>query len=92
MIPLYQANPHNHSVRKNIRGLAVMAMLLGLFYKFGLDLLSSGNLVKHIPSVSTKDGIGRGSKLYFLCPVKAFEVIIGLSLALARSVRLRVAL
>jgi len=92
MIPLYQANPHNHSVRKNVRGLAVMGMFLGLLYKFGLDLLSPGNLVEPISSISTKGRFGRASGLYFLRPVKTFEVIIGLSLALARGIRLRVAL
>ena len=52
MIPLYQANPHDNSVRKNVRGLAVMLVLLGLFHEFGLDLLSPGNLVGHISNIS----------------------------------------
>ena len=52
MIPLYQANPHNDSVRKNVRSLAVVSMLLGLLYELGLDLLSSGNLVEVISGVS----------------------------------------
>jgi hypothetical protein len=56
MIPLYQTNPHNNSVRKNVRGLAVMGMLLGLLHEFGLDLLSPGNLVEHISSIS--EGLG----------------------------------
>jgi len=52
MISLYQANSHNNSVRKNVRGLAVMGMLLGLLHKFGLDLLSPGNLAEHISAIS----------------------------------------
>jgi len=52
MIPLYQANPHNDTVRKDVRGLAVVGMLLGLFHELGLDLLSPGNLVEHIPTIS----------------------------------------
>lgn len=69
-----------------------MVMLLGLLYEFSLDLLCPGNLVGQISSISTKGKFGRGSGLYFLRPVKAFEVIIGLSLTLTRGVRLRVAL
>lgn len=53
MIPLYQTDPHDNSVRKNVRGLAVMGMLLGLFHKFGLDLLSPGNLAKWVSIIST---------------------------------------
>ena len=52
MIPLYQPNPHNNSVRENVRGLAVMGVLLRLFHKFGLDLLSPGSLVEYMSSVS----------------------------------------
>ena len=52
MIPLYQTNPHDNSVRKNVRGLAVMGMLLGLLHKFGLDLLSPGNLAEHVYTIS----------------------------------------
>ena len=52
MISLYQTDPHNNSVRKNVRGLAVMGMLLGLFHKFGLDLLSPGNLAKWVSTIS----------------------------------------
>ena len=52
MIPLYQANPHNDSVRKNVRGLAVMGVLLRLFHEFSLDLLGPGNLVEHVPNIS----------------------------------------
>jgi hypothetical protein len=53
MIPLYQANPHDNSVRKNVRGLAVMLVLLSLFHEFGLDLLSPGNLVGRIASIAS---------------------------------------
>ena len=52
MIPLYQTNPHNNSIRKNVRGLAVMGMLLGLLHEFGLDLLSPGNLAKRVTAIS----------------------------------------
>lgn len=52
MIPLYQTNPHNDSIRKNVRGLAVMGMLLGLLYEFCLDLLGSSNLVERISIIS----------------------------------------
>jgi len=69
-----------------------MRVLLGLLYEFGLDLLSPGNLVEQVSSISTKGRFGRASGLYFLRPVKTLEVIICLSLALARSVRLRVTL
>ena len=92
MIPLYKTNPHNDSVRENVRGLAIVGKFLGLLHEFGLDLLSPGNLVEHVSSISTQGRFGRASGLYFLRPVKAFEVVIGLSLALAGSVRLRVAL
>ena len=92
MISLYKTNPHNDSVRKNVRGFAIMGKFLGLLHKFGLDLLSPGNLVEHVSSISTQGRFGRASGLYFLCPVKAFEIVIGLSLALARSISLRVAL
>jgi len=51
-ISLYQTNSHNNSVRKNVRGLAVMGMLLCLLHKFGLDLLSPGNLAEHVPAIS----------------------------------------
>ena len=52
MIPLYQANPYNNTIRKNVRGLAVVGLLLGLLHEFSLDLLSSGNLTEHIPTIS----------------------------------------
>ena len=52
MIPLYQTNAHNNTVRKNVSGLAVMGMLLGLLHKFCLDLLSTGNLAEHVPAIS----------------------------------------
>ena len=52
MFPLYQTNPHNNSVRKNVRGLAAMDMLLGLLHEFGLDLLSPGNLAEHVSTIS----------------------------------------
>ena len=53
-ISLYQTNPHNNSIRKNVRGLAVMRMLLGLLHKFGLDLLSAGNLAEHVSAISKR--------------------------------------
>lgn len=52
MIPLYQSDPYNNSVQKNVRGLAVMSMLLGLFHELGLDLLSPGNLTEHVSTIS----------------------------------------
>ena len=52
MIPLYQTDPYNNPVRKNVRGLAVMGMLLGLLHEFGFDLLSSGNLVEYVSTIS----------------------------------------
>jgi hypothetical protein len=52
MVPLYQTNSHNNSVRKNVRSLAIMGMLLGLFHKFGFDLLSPGNLAECVSAIS----------------------------------------
>jgi len=90
MIPLYQSDPHDNSVRKNVRGRAVVGMLLSLLHKFGLDLLSSGDLTEQ---TTVNVGVfGRAKWLYFFCPVKTLHVVFGLSLALARSIRLRVAL
>ena len=68
MIPLYQTNPYNNPVRKNVRGLAVMGMLLGLLHEFGLDLLSSSNLVDHVSTIS-KGQVRKGGS-YFLRSVK----------------------
>lgn len=52
MISLYQANPYNNTVRKNVSGFAVVGLLLGLFHKFSLDSLSSGNLTEHVSAIS----------------------------------------
>ena len=90
MIPLYQSDPHDNSVRKNVRGRAVVGVLLGLFHKFCLDFLSSGNLTNQ---TTVNMGVfGRANWPYFFCPVKTLYVVFGLSLALARSIRLRIAL
>ena len=65
MIPVYQANPHDNTVRKDVRGLAIMGMLLGLLDKFGLDLLGPGNLAEHISSVS-KRWVRKGQRAILL--------------------------
>lgn len=91
MIPLYQPNPHDNSVRKNVRGRTVVGVLLSLLHKFGLDFLSPGNLAEQVYGVNN----GRfrmADGPYLLCPVKTFKVVLGLSLALTRSICFRVAL
>ena len=50
-IPLYQSNPHDNSVRKNVRGRAAMGVLLSLLNKLGLDFLSPGNLAEQISGI-----------------------------------------
>lgn len=62
MIPLYQANAHDNPVRKDVRGLAVMGMFLGLLHEFGLDLLSPADL---FPALA-KGGLGRDQQVILL--------------------------
>lgn len=52
MIPLYQSNPHDNSVRKNVRGRAAVGMLLRLLHEFGFNFLSSSDLTEQDYSIN----------------------------------------
>ena len=52
MIPLYQPDPDDNTVRKNVRGRAVTGILLDLLHELGFDFLSPGNLVVKIPGLA----------------------------------------
>ena len=52
MIPLYQSNPYDNPVRKNVGGRAAMGVFLSLLHEFGLDLLGPSNLAERMSCIS----------------------------------------
>lgn len=96
LVPLYQSDPHNHSVSEDI---CCFAPFFGLMFssanEFRFHRLRTSNLQSHVVVVNKSSRVTQAnsdSPAYLLCSMQTFQIIICLDTALSWVFRRSVAL